>query len=517
MFIALIVLVLVLQARLPAQSKAADANPGLQGSGQSQGSSGQPSGNNAGAPGEQVSTATSGATSLMGAKMFGPGWIGATPSYFIPSFQWTTFASSNGGYGSDNQKPLYQGSAVGNLTLQRVSRNSQFNLSYAGGAEFYNQNVNNTTTNPTNSRESTFHQLSVGESVNGRRWSLYISDNASYLPESPGGFTGFGGLQSFNAGLGGSVFSSASNLNPLLEPDQSILTFARRVSNTSIGEFQYLVSPRTSVNVTGAYGILDFIDSGFNDENYIYLLAGLTHALGRRDYVGVTYQESMTHFNPAGQDLPQHGILLSSGPINPAGQDLRQHGVLLSYGHRFLGKLSFEVSGGPSLNQFTNPAGVSSSKIQFANLPEGSASEISWDILGALQYRWGQTDFNTYFGRSTTGGSGVLLGAETNHVEAQIGRTLFRTTRLELNVGYSQNQSLWYATTEADQAESKGWNGGINLSRELGRHLSLFIEYNVQRQVGNSNLCVANRCGVTFTQQTGGIGLNWHTRPMRLQ
>lgn len=498
MFIVLITLVLVFHARLLAQSKAADANPGLQSSGESQGSSGQSSGNNAETRGEQVSTAASGVPYLMGAKQFGPGWIGATPSYLIPSFQWTAFADSNGGYGSDNQTPFYEGSAVGSLTLQRVGRNSQFNLSYAGGAEFYSQGVIDTTTNPRNSHESTFHQVAVGESVIGRRWGLYIGDKASYLPESPGGFTGFGGLQSFNEGLGGSVFSTAGNLNPLLEPDQSILTFARRISNASIGEFQYSISPRTSFNVTGAYGMLYFIDSGFNNENYTDLLAGLTHVLGRRDYVGVTYQESMTHFNPDGQDL-------------------RQHGVLLSYGHRFLGKLSFEVSGGPSLNQFTNPAGGSSSEIQFANLPEGSSSEIFWDILGTLQYKWGQTDFSASFGRSTTGGSGVLLGAETNQVQAQIGRTLFRISHLQLNMGYSQNQSLSYATTEANLAESKGWNGGINLSRELGRHLSFYIEYNIQRQVANSSLCVANRCGVTFVQQTGGIGLNWHTRPLRLE
>ncbi len=498
MFIALINLMLVLQPRLLAQSKAADTSSGNQGSGESQGSSGQPSGNKAGTPGEQVSGGASGVPSLVGARQFGPGWIGATPSYFIPAFQWTTFADSNGGYGSDNQTPLYQGSLVGSLTLQRVSRNSQFNLGYAGGAEFYNQNVNNTTTNPRNSRRSIFHQVVVGESVAGRRWGLYVGDNASYLPESPGGFTGFGGLQSFNAGLGGSVFSTGGNLNPILEPDQSILTFARRVSNTSVGEFQYSVSPRTSVNFTGAYGILNFIDPGFNDENYTYLLAGLTHVLGRRDYLGVAYQEGMTHFNPDGQDL-------------------RQHGVLLSYGHRFLGKLSFEVSGGPSLNQFTSPAGGPSSSIQFANLPVGSSSEIFWNVLSTLQYRWKQTDFNTSFGRSTTGGSGVLLGAETNQVNLQIGRTLFRSTHLGLNAGYSQNQSLSYSTAKANQAESKGWIGGINLSRELGRHLSFFVQYNIQRQVTNSSLCVANRCGVTFIQQTGGIGLNWHTRPIRLQ
>lgn len=498
MFIALITLVLLFHARLLAQSKAADASPGLQGSGKSQGNSGQSSGNNAGGLDGQTSTATSGIPSLMGARQFGPGWIGATPSYFIPSFQLTTFAVSNGGYGTDNQTPLYQGSAVGSLTLQRVSRNSQFNLGYAGGTEFYNQNVNYTTTNPTNSHESTFHQVNLGESVIGRRWSLYIGDEASYLPESPGGFTGFGGLQSFNAGRGGSVFSSAGNLNSILQPDQSILTFGRRISNASVGELQYAVSPRTSVNVTGTYGILDFIDSGFYDENYVYWVTGFTHLLGQRDYLGVSYQGSMTHFKPDGQDL-------------------RQNGVLLSYGHRFLGRLSFEVSGGPSLNQFRNPAGGSSSEIQFANLAEESSSEIFWDILGTLQYRWGKTDLRTSFGRSTTGGSGVLVGAETNQVQAQISRALFRTTRLELNVGYSQNQSLSYSTTEANQTEYKGWNGGINLSRELGRHLSFYIEYNIQRQVTNSSICVASRCGVSFTQQTGGFGLNWHTRPMRLQ
>jgi hypothetical protein len=422
---------------------------------------------------------------LVGAKEFGPGSAGSETSYLIPSFQYTAFVDTNPEYSANKGTRLFQSSYLGSLTLQDVTRNKQFNLKYAGGAEFYHGLLNSDATNSRGSYE-TFHQVSIGESVDWQRWHLLVDDEASYLPESSRGFSGFEGLGSFNSGLGGEVLWSGGNLNNLLQPDQSILgSFARRVSSTVIGQIQYDATPRTAFTMTGAYGLLSFLDPGFTDVDYISSLASVTHALGPRNYISGTYLRTFIRFHVPHEDI--------------SGQ-----GFMLSYGHRIWGRLSFEVSAGYMLNHLAIAAG-------------GARSLGFMTAYDSLHYRWRKTDFNAYFNRWTTGGSGILPGAETNSLGGNVSRQLFRTSRLDMHLGYYSNRALTQAAPGTIHAKSEAWEGGIQLSRELGRHLSVFIEYNVQRQVANDSLCVANRCGVTFLRHMGGVGLNWHPRPIRLQ
>lgn len=483
-FIVMMTLMLLLSSTSLAQSPTPAAGQGSQSSGGPARSNGPASPNTADEQGQPNSGAATETTPLVGAKEFGPGSTGPAQSYFIPSFQYSGLADTNPGNKSSGEKRLLESTYIGNLTLQRVTRGTQFNLSYAGGAQFYNQFLTPTASSSLISN-GTFHQVSVGESITRRRWELFLGDEGSYLPESPEGFTGFGGLQSFNTGLGGALLSSGGNLNGLLQPDQSILSGrVRRLSNSSVGQLQYDMSPRTTLAVTGAYGALNFVDPGFVDDDYVSLLASFTHAFGPRNYVGVTYLHSLIHFHSPHQDILNRGLLFS-------------------YGHKILGKLSFEASAGSLLNQFAKPTG-------------GSTSRGFWTTYTTLRYRWQRTDFSASFRRNITGGSGVLRGAETDLVEAHIGRQFFRTTYFGLNFGHAYNQSLAQATTVTRRAKAETWEGGINLSRELGSHLSFYIQYNVQRQIANASLCVANRCGVTFFRQVGGIGLNWHTRPIRL-
>lgn len=433
----------------------------------------------------QDSASKSGTPPLVGAKEFGLGSTGEATSYLIPSIQYTAFVNTNPGFSASGAKPLLQNTYAGSLTLQRVTPNTQFNLNYAGGAQFYNQPVSPEATN-SGSSYGTFHQASIGESVNWRRWELYVGDEGSYLPESPEGFTGFDGLTSFNAGLGGDSLWSGGNLSSFLQPDQSILTtFARRVSNTSSGQLQYNATPRTALSVTGAYGMLNFLDPGFTNDQTYSLLASVTHALSPRSYIGVTYLYSLIHF-----DAPYQNIL-DQGPV-------------ISYGRRIVGRLSIDLSAGVLQNQFANPNG-------------SSTSQAFVTTFDSLHYRWRGTDLSASFNRSVTGGSGILLGAETDLIEGDVGRQLFRTMRLDLNFGRYDDQALVPGAPGTPRAASKAWEGGINLSRDLGRHLSIFLQYNVEDQIANAGLCAANRCGATFVQQIGGIGLNWHTRPLRLQ
>lgn len=403
----------------------------------------------------------------------------------IPSFQYTAFVDTNPEYSVNQGARAFRSSSVGSLTLQEVTRNKELYLRYAGGTEFYSGLSN---LGMTNSRSSfaTFHQVSVGGSVDWRRWHMFVGDEGSYLPESPLGFTGFEGLTSFNDGLGGEFLWRGGTYNRLLQPDQSILgAYGRRISNTSIGQLQYDATARTTFTLTGAYGLLTFLDPGYLDGTYVSALGGVTHALGSRNYIGGTYLHSRIYFHAPHQDISHQG-------------------VIVSYGHRILGKLALEASVGYMLNQF-------------AVSPGGSSSQRIVTTYNSLTYYWRRTNVKTYFSHWITGGSGILRGAETDSLGVRVGRQLSRSTHLDVHFGHYIDQSFTAAVPGAARAKSKAWKGGVQLSRELGRHVSVYIQYNIQRQVTNSSLCVASRCGLTFLRQIGGVGLNWHTRPIRLQ
>jgi hypothetical protein len=115
-----------------------------------------------------------------------------------------------------------------------------------------------------------------------------------------------------------------------------------------------------------------------------------------------------------------------------------------------------------------------------------------------------------------TGGSGLLLGAESRVAQFSAGRQLWRTAHFSLDLGHAYNQSLTQETSASRRTKYETWQGGAMLSRELGQHMSFYLNYNVQRQISNNPLCFGDNCGTVLLRHLGGVGFNWHGRPIRL-
>jgi len=447
--------------------------------------SGQTTSYQLGTSGDQTTPTTPRMVPLSGAETLTPGLGGILYSYILPTFEWTGYGDTNPTGFSQHPGLNTQSTYTGSLTLQNVWKHSQLNLSYAGGAFFYSQGLPAATLpgiRPFNS----FHSLGLFEQVSTRHWKWLVGDQGMYLPESPIGFFGFGGLTSFGGGLGGAALANAPALSSSFSPDQSISTgLSRRMSDSALSQIEYDPSGRSALTATGSFGTLQFLDPGFIDSRYWVFTAGYSHNLSRHDQVALSYLDYYYRFNG-----PNRAIL--------------NRGFSILYGHQINGKFSLEISVAPLVNQIALPLG-------------GASTKAFLSTFDSLQFRSRNWSGSLSFARMMPGGSGVLPGAETDSEQASIGRQLSRRVHGSLQVSHNYSQSLAQESTVASRSKYEFWEAGISLSREFGRHISMYLNYYAQRQLSNTPVCVGTGCTTALLRQVGGVGINWHALPIKIR
>jgi hypothetical protein len=410
---------------------------------------------------------------LSGADVFTPTGRGGSRSYVIPSIQFTGYASTNPTGSSSDVSA--NGSFLGTITLQDMRKDSQTNLDYAGGAFLYSGPIHGT---------QTIHRLNVTEYLRWRRWGIQLSDQLMYIPESPFGFVGFGGLGSL--GLGTSYLNSVPGLSPILQPNQTILTGnARRLSNSAVVQLQYSPTGRSAFTVTADYGTLHFLDSGFIDSNYWTIVGGYNYALTRHDFVAITYVQTTFQL-----DVNSH---------------ILTRGFQAQYGRKLSARLNLQLSAGPIFNRVTVPSAA-------------PFTGSSWSTLDSLQYRLSEkSDWGIFFSRYTSAGSGVLVGAESDWAQFTFDRRLSRNYYGSATTGYARNRSLTGQAGTNGGYKFDSWQGGFNLSRQFGRFTSVYVNYTLQRQISDQPVCFGSGCRTGFLRHVVGLGVDWHGKPMRLQ
>lgn len=449
-------------------------------------SSGSPqTGSNASSPPADQTTPSAGQmVPLSGAEVLTPGFGGTVYSYILPAFEWTGYGDTNPTGFSSHGGIATQSTYTGNLTLQLVEKHSQLNLSYGGGAFFYSQPLTGVVL-PNTRPFGTFQQLGVFEQVSARRWKWMIGDQGMYLPETPAGFAGFGGLTSFGGGQGGAALTNSPALGSSFNPDQSILTgYSRRVSDSATSQLEYDASGRSALTATASYGILQFLEPGFIDSRYWTFMSGYNHRLGQHDELAISYAHYYYRFSG-----PNSGIL--------------NRGLSILYGHQIAGRFSLQVSVAPTVNQVGEPLG-------------GAATKSFVGTSDSLQYRAPSWDASVSFTRLTTGGGGVLPGAETDSLQGSMGRQLSRKTRGSISFSHAYDQSLAQESTLARRSQYEIYTAGFSLNRELGRHISAYLNYTFERQISNAPVCVGTSCTSALIRQIGGVGINWHAQPIKI-
>jgi hypothetical protein len=407
---------------------------------------------------------------LAGAQNFSLGAPPSTHSYWQPHFDLSASLDSNPSETPGSTAWMTWTSVSGGIDLHRESGTSDMSLSYLGGGMLSNSG---------NASNGVIQALSVSDKISFRRSALSFFDQLEYLPESPSGFAGLGGVPLPGAGLG-------SNFTP----GQSILTpRGQSLTNSFVTQFDEFLTARTSLTFVGGYSLLHASDSDLLDYGDATFQAGYNYQISRKDTIAVSY-------------------LFSGFRYSNSDQSINTHTISASYGRRVTGRLAFQVSGGPQL-VFSNMPITGSPETSGAISP----MQLYWSGRMALQYQLRYTQLAISYSHGVSGGSGVLPGSLADVVSASVTRQLSRATNAGLNFGYSRNTGLSSETPTPSNQTYNYWFGGINLTHSLGRMLNLNLSYTAQYQTLNSASCVGPTCDTNVLRHLITFGVGWHGRP----
>jgi hypothetical protein len=386
-------------------------------------------------------------------------------NFLVPSISIVSqMATSSSGSGFS--RPTAFSYLLGTLDLNRVSERSELLLHYTGGGIFSSY------------LSSAIQDLEFSYSYRWQRWSLLAGDQVSFLSESPFGFGGVGGL----AFLNGS-FQFGPFLNGTLAPNQTIPTIvAPRLSNTAVSQIEYKLSPRSSWTASGSYGTLDFLGAGFINSTNGVLQTSYNYAVSQQSSIAAIYRFDSFRFSY----LPQR---------------IEGHVVQLGYARYVTGRLSLHLAAGPSVEMFRG-------------VVIGTANRLSWDLDSALNYKLDRTNILLSYDHIMTGGSGVLVGARTNQIEATAERKLTSRWQGLATLGYANNQGLVQTSASLGKQHYDSWYLAARFNHQLGPGSSLFLGYGARLQGTNAAICGTSKCGTSGISHEISAGFNFGLRPI---
>ena len=410
---------------------------------------------------------------LTGAQEFSVGTEPARHSYWAPGFRFANFWQSNpvgAGPGNDWASTSY---LVGTLSLRQNWIHSSLAANYSGGGTF-------STAASSSNLNGGYQQLGLVQEFDWNRLKLSLLDQFSYTTSSTFGFGG--GTNIDLPGIGGTLGSDLPGLQNNYVPNQSVFgSLGTRYSNGGVVQMEYLFSRRSSVVVSGSYGILRFTQSGNIDVNDAIVSAGYNYLITAKDHIGVVYHFSNYRF--------------LGDP-----QAFSDHSAQFAYGRKLTGRLGLQLFGGPEITVFRIPLGNETQRV-------GGAGGV------AIAYEFSQSNIGLSYSHGVTGGSGLLVGSSSDQIQFQAARQLARTFRGQTGFGYARNKSLEPGNSLIPGQTYDTYYVNAGLNHVLGRFMNMNIGYTFQKQTAGLQFCPTTACGTTYTQHQFSIGFDWHTRP----
>jgi hypothetical protein len=392
-------------------------------------------------------------------------------NFLLPSISVTSQLATNSS-GTGYTRPTAFSYLLGTLDLNRVSDRSELLLHYGGGGMFSSY------------LNSAIQDLEVSYDYRWRRWSLLVGDQVSLLSESSFGFGGVGGLAFLN---GGSLFGPGGVpgpfLNPTLNPNQTIPTIlVPRLSNTVVAQIEYALSPRSSWTASGSYGMLNFLGAGFINSAEGVFQTGYNYSISPQSSVAVIYRFDAFRFT----HLPQK---------------IEDHLVQFGYARYVTGRMSIRLAAGPSMQILRG-------------VLTGSANRLSWAMASSLGYQLEDTTLLLAYDRLVTGGSGVLVGAQTGQLEATVERKLTPRWQGSASLGYATNGSLLPPSTSLGNQQFNSWYVAVRFNHQLRPGTAFFVGYGARRQAMNAAACATLNCGTSLVGHEVSVGFNFGLRPV---
>jgi hypothetical protein len=391
----------------------------------------------------------------------------ALHSYWVPGIQYGNMVSSTP---LDPLAPVGWSSTsyiVGALSLLQVWPHAELAVNYSGGGILASYDGGN----------GSLHQFEVVQMFDWKRWKFVFLDGFSYLPESAITFGIATGIAA--PGIGGDLGSALSGLQNTYQPAQTIFnSFGPRYSNSFASQALYEISARGSINFAGSYGILRFSDVGNIDSNDAIFNVGYNYALTKNDAIGVLYR---------------FGAFRYIG--NP--QALNDHVVQAAYFHGITGRSALQLFAGPELTTFRVPF-------------EGVSYVLGPSAGARFLYARGLNNLSLTYTHAVNSGSGILIGADTDQLQATLGRRLTRHWSGDADFGYALNRSVIKSGPGETSPAYNSFYVGAGLRRSFSPDSAFYVSYVGRFQTGQS-VCVS--CSANYTQHNITLGFSWHARP----
>jgi hypothetical protein len=365
----------------------------------------------------------------------------------------------------------------GGADLRWLSGRSDLTASYVGGGLFSNDgSVSN----------GIIQDLNLVDRFGFRRWAVTFIEQAAYTPEIPFGSGGFPGIPlPGNGALGpGAGFA----------PGQSIITAeGQRFMNTSLGEVDVYLTPRSSLTFFGGYSLLHFFDENLLDYGDVIGEVGYNYKLTRKDTIGVSY-------------------LYNGFSYSNFDQSITSNTIQLSYGRRITGRLAFQAGIGPQIASFN--ASVSGGGTGGPSTT--SITNLYWSLFTSLQYQMARTGLSASYSHGVAGGSGVLAGSIADTVTGSVTRQLSRTFTGSGNLGYARNTGLGISALPGITPNQTFdyFFAGANLTKLWGRSWYMNLGYQFQYQNSDASFCVGTACATSFTRNLITFGVGWRKPPI---
>jgi hypothetical protein len=441
---------------------------------------------------------------------------GSPISYIQPGATFSESADSNAsnGLGGSQWSSISRG--IGSVTLQRLWSHYDLAADYMGGIGYYDiagQGL------------KSLQQGDIDQKISWRRGELSLRDSFSYLPEGNfGGAYGSEGSQGI-ASLGNTAFGQfwgGAGLGTLgLDP---------RLVNIALADVSENLTPKSAVTAAGGYALTHFY--GNSDPGVPFPMIGTSQYSGQ-----LGYDRILTSHTQIALVYGYQGFDFSI-----FGESFHSHVIQLMYGHRISGRMDLLIAAGPQYTLIGSPCTIADAlegnphcTLDTTTLGvTGTIPDQRWGVAGQfrLRYKFPRTNFDLWYQRFETSGSGIFFGAQTDLARLSAERTLTRVWDAFADMGYARNSRL-EALTPAEsstcggsgQPICPGANGNIysyafaggGLHRAIGHSWHAFASYQFNElwfdhsYCGGSGVCarISNRS--VFT-----LGLDWTPRPIRI-
>jgi hypothetical protein len=323
-----------------------------------------------------------------------------------------------------------------------------------------------------NGESGVFQHLTVSQGFLMRDWTFMLTDDVSYMPQSP--TTGFSGIP----GVGSLPSSSTSS--------QSILTLnSRSVYNTVTASYTQRLNHATSLSLNGNYEIMRFPDGNGLESNQWQVGPQITRRLNARNSIFGQYSYSRSSF-------PGYTVTMNTQSAQFGGQ------------RNWSRRLSTSASAGPEWVQGSDSA----------QIPSSSGLEVNANAT----YQAKSTTASLIYSQATQASAGALASFGTRNYDTTAGltRQLGRDLSVNATAAYMRTRGLDVvnATNSKYTGVTNSEYGGVSATRRLGRYFDLFASYTASKQLSSSVLSAKAINGVS---QTVTFGIGYSPREMHFR